>query len=125
MLVGVFDNVLRNAIKYTKQDSTVFLSLSLINKGSAVQVVIGDDGPGVATQDINKIFQPFYRVDNHADNSDGSCGLGLAIAHRTVALHHGDITAENRPNGGLVIFITLPLVPDTPLKDTSPQAITA
>lgn len=125
VLVGVFDNVLRNAIKFTKPNSSVFLSLCLVNKGSAVQVVIGDEGPGVSAKEINKIFQPFYRANSTSRSSDDGCGLGLAIAHRTVALHQGDIHAENRPNGGLVVFITLPLAPDAPLNDAPADAITA
>ncbi|WP_345415335.1 ATP-binding protein [Halioxenophilus aromaticivorans] len=125
VLVGVFDNVLRNAIKYTNPNSSVFLSLGLINKGSAVQVVIGDEGPGVEGSDINKIFQPFYRGNVAAQSNDDGCGLGLAIAHRTVALHQGNITAENRPNGGLVVFITLPTAADPSLGEAHANVVTA
>lgn len=117
ILVGVFDNIVRNAIKYTKEHSSVYVKLSLLNNGSTVQVVVGDEGPGVSVADLNRIFQPFYRADQPKQQSsqqaDNGCGLGLAIAHRTVALHQGNITAENRREGGLAVFVTLPVICQT------------
>lgn len=125
MLVGVFDNILRNALKYTKENSSIYLKVSTVNNGSAVQVVIGDEGPGVAQTELNKIFQPFFRSDRLTHENDGGCGLGLAIAHRTVALHQGNITAENRVNGGLAIFVTLPVITDDEFDLEPTSAVTA
>ncbi|HFD2301296.1 TPA: ATP-binding protein, partial [Legionella pneumophila] len=65
-------------------------------------------GPGVPEDQLEKIFNPFYRVDTSRTKKTGGYGLGLAIAARAVALHQGEIIAKNREQGGLLVRIILP-----------------
>jgi signal transduction histidine kinase len=67
-----------------------------------------DCGPGVPESMLADIFRPFYRTAPGRESSSGGTGLGLAIASEAVRLHHGTITAWNRPSGGLQVTITLP-----------------
>lgn len=114
MLVGVFENILRNALHYTDPATTVSLSLS----ADATQkpddpyycVRVCDQGPGVPAESLSDIFQPFYRTDEDRNRESGGYGLGLAIAQRSVALHQGTIDAQNQPEGGLCVRVCLPAV---------------
>ena len=72
-----------------------------------IEVVIEDQGPGVPEKDLQLIFEPFYRVDASRDRAEGGEGLGLAIAARAVALHHGSIDARNLTNG-FAVRVVLP-----------------
>ncbi|WP_049721960.1 ATP-binding protein [Gilvimarinus polysaccharolyticus] len=107
MLYGVFDNVIRNALRYTPHGGVISTELTLTETEYWVQ--IKDTGPGVPEDQLSDIFQPFYRTDQARDRESGGYGLGLAIAQRTVALHKGSIKAENLTEGGLCVTIMLPL----------------
>jgi two-component system, OmpR family, sensor histidine kinase CpxA len=72
---------------------------------------VRDHGPGVPEGDLQRLFDPFYRVSEARDRDSGGFGLGLAIAARAVTLHGGMIRAENVPGGGLRVIITLPASP--------------
>lgn len=105
------ENVVRNAIRHTKVDSEVEITIRKHGnspKGTAV-VGVRDHGPGVADSDLEKIFQPFYRVaHSNGSNSEGA-GLGLAITQRIARTHGGTVRAVNAPNGGLLIELEFPL----------------
>jgi signal transduction histidine kinase len=62
----------------------------------------------VPNENLEDIFQPFFRTDSARDRESGGHGLGLAIAHRSVTLHYGKIWAENKSQGGLKIIVELP-----------------
>ena len=68
-----------------------------------------DYGPGVPQDSLNKIFEPFFRVDDSRNRSTGGVGLGLSIALRSIVSHQGRIWAENA-NPGLIVRIELPLL---------------
>ena len=70
---------------------------------------IVDSGPGVPEDALDKLFRPFYRIDDARGRQTGGAGLGLAITERAVRLHGGTVKASNRPEGGLQIEIRLPL----------------
>ena len=114
MLVGVFENILRNALHYTDPASTVRLSLSADKPHKPDDpyycVQVCDQGPGVPAESLSDIFQPFYRTDEDRNRESGGYGLGLAIAQRSVALHQGTIDAQNQPEGGLCVRVCLPAV---------------
>lgn len=117
-MVGVFENILRNALHYTPPHSCVDITLyttpSASGKNSAQSkpsfscIEIRDRGNGVAESALEDIFQPFFRTSEARDRSSGGYGLGLAIAARTVALHCGQIKADNHPDGGLKVLVSLP-----------------
>jgi two-component system sensor histidine kinase CpxA len=105
------ENVVRNAIRHTKPNSEVEITLrrrGVPPNGTAV-VRVRDHGPGVADSELEKIFQPFYRVVSpDGSNSEGS-GLGLAITERIARTHGGTVRAVNAPDGGLLVELELPL----------------
>lgn len=106
LLRSAFDNVIRNAVHYTEPGTTV--EVRLVGGDDGATLTVRDHGPGVAEDDLEKIFEPFYRVGEARDRATGGTGLGLAIAARAVRAHGGTIGAENHPEGGLVVTIRLP-----------------
>lgn len=109
LLYRAFENVIRNALKYTPPDTVVEIRARTLDKGSRLQVVVQDQGPGVPAAMLQAIFEPFTRVEG--SESVRGVGLGLAIAQRAVAAHGGSITASQGRTGGLVVEIDLPAVP--------------
>ena len=69
---------------------------------------VADSGPGIPETELENVFRPFYRVDTSRQQDTGGFGVGLAIADRAVRLHHGEVRARNRPEGGLIISLSLP-----------------
>jgi two-component system sensor histidine kinase CpxA len=108
MIQSAIENVVRNALKYTAEGTAVELSVAA--EAGCLRIVIDDSGPGVPEDEIDKIFQPFYRVEGSKSTRSGSGGIGLAIAERSVRLHGGTIKAKNRAGGGLSVEISLPHV---------------
>ena len=112
-LHSALENIIRNAFMHTPAGSTVTAEVTKIplnNKKEAITISITDEGSGVAEKDVERIFQPFVRLDSARHRETGGYGLGLAIVHAVVIAHKGQITAYNRQDGkmGLVIKITLP-----------------
>ena len=106
LLRSAFENVIRNAIRYTAAGTAVVAELQCTRNNTSVTV--SDSGPGVPEKDLPHLFEPFYRVAEARDRTSGGTGLGLAITERTVRLHRGTIDALNRPKGGLSICISFP-----------------
>jgi two-component system sensor histidine kinase CpxA len=112
MLRRAVENVVRNAVHYTREDSEVEISLSSRagkNEREAV-ITVRDHGPGVPREHLNNLFRPFYRIDNSRDRQSGGAGIGLAITEKAVRLHGGSVTASNADDDGLIIEIVLPVV---------------
>jgi len=110
LLRSAIENIIRNAIYYTHPDTEIRVALTHANVAGlrSIQLTVSDRGPGVPASDLEQIFKPFYRVADARDRQSGGAGLGLAIASRVVALHHGTIRAANREGGGLEITFQLP-----------------
>lgn len=104
LLRSAIENVLRNAVRYTRDGTAVNVQLRT-NNGHAT-VKISDHGGGVPEDELGQIFRPFYRIGEDRTRKTGGIGLGLAIAERAVTAHKGTITAKNA-NGGLEIEIGL------------------
>jgi signal transduction histidine kinase len=113
LLRSAIENVIRNAIRYTRQSSTVEVSLKLHNAAGQDFAVINvtDEGPGVPSAELSEIFKPFYRVSSARQRETGGTGLGLAITDRAVHLYHGSVAARNRTEGGLDVEIRMPVLP--------------
>ncbi|WP_300462171.1 ATP-binding protein [Desulfobacula sp.] len=103
------ENVVRNAIRYTNESTTVNISIEAKNsEKDPVILIIEDNGPGVPSINLPHLFKPFYRVEGDRGRKTGGTGVGLAIADRAIKLHDGEIRAENSKDGGLKIIITIP-----------------
>lgn len=112
LLHSAVENVVRNAIRYTQEGSAVEIDLKSDSRATGREAVlrVSDSGPGVPADALAKLFQPFYRLDDARGRQTGGVGLGLAITERAVRFHGGKVSAFNRPEGGLMIEIRLPLI---------------
>jgi two-component system sensor histidine kinase CpxA len=112
LLHSAIENVVRNAIRYTREGTTAEVELERVNGplGPEARLKVGDCGPGVPEDALGKIFQPFYRLDDARGRQTGGVGLGLSITERAVRFHGGRVAASNRPEGGLALEIYLPLI---------------
>ncbi len=96
-------NLIDNAVKY----GGVARASLRAETGFAV-IEIEDDGPGVAPEEIERLFEPFYRHEPSRSRETGGIGLGLAVVRSIARAHGGDVTLRNRPQGGLVARVMLP-----------------
>lgn len=104
----VFENLLRNAMVHSQDAGGIEVCLEQATSDE-IQVSVRDSGPGIAEAHIDRVFEPFYRVDEARSRGPGGHGLGLAIAASAVRRHGGRITASNREQGGLEVRVVLPL----------------
>jgi two-component system, OmpR family, sensor histidine kinase CpxA len=110
LLHSAIENVVRNATHYTREGTVVHVHLEQAHGAAGPEAVIrvSDSGYGVPEEALDKLFRPFYRIDDARGRQTGGIGLGLAITERAVRLHGGTVRAANRMEGGLVVEIRLP-----------------
>jgi len=106
---GVLVNILENSLKYGRTLGGEVSINSFINNNE-IAIQLTDNGPGVPTGDLDKLFDVFYRGDKSRTNPGSGSGLGLAIAKKMIECMHGSIVAENTATGGLRITIKLPVI---------------
>ncbi len=106
LLCSAVENVLRNAVRYSPHGAPVDVTVERSNAG--VSIVIRDRGPGVPEGDLERIFEPFYRVAESRDRDSGGEGIGLAITSQVMRAHGGWARASNRAGGGLEVRLSLP-----------------
>ncbi|BDQ59317.1 vancomycin resistance histidine kinase VanS [Enterococcus faecalis] len=106
-LQRVFDNVLRNAVSYCYENTTIQVNARQAEDYVLIQVI--NEGDTIPGERLERIFEQFYRLDVSRSSSTGGAGLGLAIAREIVELHHGQITARSE-NGITSFEVTLPTV---------------
>lgn len=109
LLLRAFENLLRNASRYTDPSKGVEVTITERSEHNDCVILIRDYGEGVPATELDKIFEPFYRVHEARDRHTGGHGLGLAIAKAAIQRHGGEIKAENVDRQGLLITVTLPL----------------
>jgi two-component system sensor histidine kinase HydH len=95
-------NLLRNAVEAADQEGRISIALHSRDDQRSAEIIIADNGPGIPTENLDKIFNPFFTT------KDAGTGLGLAQVHRIIEAHGGCIRAENRPEGGARFSIELP-----------------
>jgi signal transduction histidine kinase len=96
-------NLLDNAVKYGKS-----ARVQLLTSPAAITIAIDDEGPGIPDAELQRVFEPFYRLEQSRSRETGGTGLGLAIAQSIAQVHGGQITLANRPAGGLRAILSLP-----------------
>ena len=104
LLRSAVENVLRNAVRYTKDK----VEISVNGSASETVIKIRDYGSGVPEAELSELFKPFHRVAQARERKSGGVGLGLAIAEQAVQAHKGKISAQNAKDGGLIVEIKLP-----------------
>jgi two-component system sensor histidine kinase BaeS len=105
-MIQVLSNLLDNAIRYTSQDGEILLSAK--EKEKAIDICVQDNGPGLDEEEVENIFNRFYRADASRQRDEGGSGLGLAISKSIVEGHGGRIWAESAEGSGLKIVISIP-----------------
>jgi two-component system, OmpR family, sensor kinase len=107
LLRSAIENVLRNAVRYSPNDTRVLIRISR-RAGNGLEILIGDHGPGVPAAELERIFEPFYRVAESRDRDSGGEGIGLAITSQVLKAHGGSAQAVNAQSGGLEVRLRLP-----------------
>lgn len=105
-LTELFVILMDNAIKYSNSNSAITVSVS--RSGSKAVITVKDRGIGIAEEDINNVFDRFYRADKSRSGTDGH-GLGLSIAKKIVESHSGSISVQSKLNKGSTFTVTLPI----------------
>ena len=107
-MTQVFDNILNNAVKYSPDGKNITIRVRQNYNQNRVSISIKDEGIGIPLNQIDKIFNRFYRVDKSRQRNMGGTGLGLSLAKSIVEAHKGKIWAQSREHYGTIIFVMLP-----------------
>ena len=102
----MFNNLIKNAISYSKEESEIVINLKKDTNNVVVEVI--NKGKQISKEKLSKIFEKFYRLDSARTSRTGGSGLGLSIAKDIVELHNGTITAESNEEE-TTLRVTLPL----------------
>jgi signal transduction histidine kinase len=106
-LEQVLTNMVANAMKYTAAGGTIRATVGQEN--GSIKFVVSDTGRGIPKEDLEKVFEPFYRVPQDAQDRTPGTGLGLALAKSLVELHGGHIWVESEPHKGSTFIFTIPI----------------
>jgi signal transduction histidine kinase len=105
-LARAFRNLLDNACRHAR--SAVAVAVAVTHDGDNVEIVVDDDGPGIATADRTRVFERFTRLEKARGRADGGAGLGLAIVKEIVAAHMGTVAVTASENAGARFVVRLP-----------------
>ncbi len=100
-------NIISNSIKYSKENGNIYIKLEVIDNN--INMSFKDNGIGIPKEDINRIFERFYRVDKARSREMGGTGLGLSIVKEIIKAHNGEIIVESEIGEGTVFTISIPL----------------
>ena len=109
-ITQVLYNIISNALKYSPEGGTV--TYRLRDRGDLLEISVSDQGMGIPKENVDKIFERFYRVDKARSRQMGGTGLGLAIAKEMIEAHGGSIWAKSEEGKGTTIYFTLPMAAD-------------
>ncbi|WP_245580087.1 ATP-binding protein [Niveispirillum irakense] len=98
-------NLMENAVKYGRS-----AEVALAITGENVTITIDDRGPGIPETEFDNVFRPFFRLEGSRSRDTGGTGLGLSVANDVIRAHGGEIGLQNRPEGGLRVTVTLPML---------------
>ncbi|MBI4306128.1 MAG: hypothetical protein HY678_07385 [Chloroflexi bacterium] len=123
-IAQVLENLLDNAIKYSPAETEIRVAAT--TDGDSVNVCVSDQGIGIQSENLNRIFEPFFRVDDDRQTAhvEGT-GLGLAICKGLIEAHRGRIWAEQRSTGGSVFSFTLPIATVEELRNWPTEELSA
>lgn len=116
-LQQILSNLISNAIKFSPKSSIVEVSASIkhdkdFNKNQ-LYITVKDNGPGIPTNEVKKVFDRFHRMENTMENNTPGSGIGLALAKELVLKMNGSIGVTPREKGGAKFYVYLPLIPST------------
>jgi PAS domain S-box-containing protein len=106
----VLRNLLGNAVKYSPEGGTI--TIHGCREETHLLIAVRDEGIGIPAEELDKIFERFYRIDREETKEVGGVGLGLAVCRSVIEAHGGHIWAESTPQEGSTFYFTLPLEPD-------------
>jgi two-component system phosphate regulon sensor histidine kinase PhoR len=106
----VFGNLLANAVKYGRENGRIRITARAV-PGCKVEVCVSDNGPGIPSDALDRIFERFYRVDRARSRDQGGTGLGLSIVKHIIQNHGGMVWAESDLGKSTSVFFTVPQVP--------------
>ncbi|MBU3701131.1 MAG: two-component sensor histidine kinase [Acidimicrobiia bacterium] len=118
-IVSALANLVDNAVKYSDPGSSVHIAVGAVD-GEA-RIVVADEGIGIPSRDLDRIFERFYRVDQARRRRTGGSGLGLAIVRHVVANHGGRLDVRSRLGEGSTFTMTLPSTPVAPVAHVEPS----
>lgn len=120
LLKSAVQNITRNAVLHAGGSH---VQVGVERVGDLALVSVRDFGAGVPEESLERLFDPFYRVDNDRDRKSGGTGLGMSITKRAVEAHGGSVRAQNAHGGGLLVQIMLPLDSSSSSESTPHPAI--
>jgi two-component system OmpR family sensor kinase len=103
----VVGNLVRNALVHTPQQSAIEIAVSTVD--SVGRISVADHGPGLSSDEMVRIFEPFYRADPSRSRDSGGAGLGLSIVSAVVSAHGGEVHVKETSGGGVTFEVELPL----------------
>ncbi len=109
LLRSAIENVVRNAVRHAPEGSEVTIHMKRLDETARVVIAVRDHGPGVPPQTLACLFDPFFRVEEGRERISGGVGLGLSIVRQAMLFHGGSATAENDPEGGLLVRLEFPV----------------
>lgn len=108
LIMRVMMNLLTNAMKYRRNIADSWIEMRLQTAGDFVEIIVSDNGIGIAEKDLNQIFKKFYKVDKSRTRSGESFGLGLAMVKWIVEAHDGNVMVESKLGEGSKFTVLLP-----------------
>ena len=111
-IIQVFINILDNAIKYSNENSSIFIKLNniILEENNHIHIQIEDQGEGIAKEHLHRLTERFYRIDKNRSRDLGGTGLGLSIVKHIINRHNGKLTISSEPEKGSIFNVYLPII---------------